>query len=52
MLYKLVWFVHYRELALLVRWHFASCIIGIVDDLCIFAGVQYALQVDVVCALL
>ena len=51
MLYKLVWFVHYTQVAPLACWHCASCIVG---DLCIFAGVQYAwcgLCIIVSCAL-
>ena len=51
MLYKLVWFVHYTQVAPLARRHCASCIVG---DLCIFAGVQYAwcgLCIIVSCAL-
>ena len=45
MVSALLLILHYKELALLAPCHCASCVVGIVGDLCIIVGVQYALQV-------
>ena len=45
MVSALLLILHYKELAVLAPCHCASCVVGIVGDLCIIVGVQYALQV-------